>query len=76
MARAYVLVKTDIGQTQATQEALARLPGVRHADIVTGEYDLVVVIEVADAREIGRLIMRDIHGLPGIAGTTTHVVVG
>lgn len=76
MARAYVLVKADVGHAERVQEALARLPGVRDADIVTGEYDLIVVIEVPDAREIGRLIMREIHGLPGITSTNTYVVVG
>lgn len=76
MARAYVLVKTKVGNTQETQEALQAIPGVRTADVVAGEYDIIAVVEMPTAQELGQLVMREIHTLPGVASTTTYVVVG
>jgi DNA-binding Lrp family transcriptional regulator len=75
-ARAYVLVRTDVGKAKTVKEALQRLPGVTAADIVTGDYDLIVAIEQATPEELGRLVMEQIHGVPGVAATSTHVVVG
>jgi DNA-binding Lrp family transcriptional regulator len=75
MARAYILVKTDIGKAAELQPILRAIPGVRNADIVTGEYDLIVVIEKATTQELGQVVMRDIHGMPGVTTTTTFVVV-
>lgn len=76
MARAYVLVKTEVAKVEEIQTALKGIPGVRDVDIVTGDFDLIVVLELPSPHEIGRVVMREIHGLPGILTTTTHIVVG
>jgi len=75
-ARAYVLVKTEVGKAKAVKEALAGLPGVRSADIVTGDYDVIVAIEQATTEELGKLVMEHIHTTSGVTATSTHVVVG
>lgn len=75
-ARAYVLVHCDVGKARAVKEALASVPGVQHADIVTGDYDLIVVIEQPTVEDLGRLVLERIHGTPGVTATSTHVVVG
>lgn len=76
MARAYILVKTEVGRAEETREGLRRLPGVRDADVVAGEYDIIAVVERPTPQDLGQMVMREIHGLPGIASTTTYVVVG
>jgi DNA-binding Lrp family transcriptional regulator len=57
-ARAYVLVHCDVGKARSVKEALASVPGVLHADIVTGDYDLIVVVEQPTVEELGRLVPR------------------
>ncbi len=76
MTRAYVLVRTEVGKALEAQAALRERPGVVQADIVTGNYDLVVVAEEPTAQDLGRLVMRDIHGIPGVASTAPCVVMG
>ncbi|MCX7623228.1 MAG: Lrp/AsnC ligand binding domain-containing protein [Thermomicrobium sp.] len=75
-ARAYVLVHCDVGKAREVKEALVDVPGVQRADIVTGDYDLIVLVEQPTVEELGRLVLERIHGTPGVTATSTHVVVG
>lgn len=76
MARAYVLVKTDVGAAEKVQDELLRVSGVESADIVSGDCDLIVVVEGPSNEDIGRLVVRDIHGISGVGPTVTYVVIG
>ncbi len=75
-AQAYVLVHCDVGKARDVKQALSGVPGVQRADIVTGDYDLIVLIEQPTVEELGRLVLERIHGTPGVTATSTHVVVG
>ena len=76
MTRAYILVETAVGTIETVQTSLRELAGVRSVDIVTGDFDLILVAEAPNAHDIGRLVMREIHGIEGIGQTTTCIVVG
>jgi len=74
-ARAYVLVEAEAGQVRSIIEVLRGLAGVSAADAVTGPYDIVVTIETPDPRDIGRLVMNEIHGITGIKRTVTCLTI-
>jgi DNA-binding Lrp family transcriptional regulator len=74
-ARAYVLIEAEAGQVGSVIAALRGLPGVTAADAVTGPYDIIMTIETPDPRDIGRLVMNDIHGVTGIKRTVTCLVI-
>lgn len=76
MARAYILIHADVGMIEQVQASLRRLAGVREADVVTGDVDLVVTLDLPSTEDIGRLVMRELHGIEGVEGTTTYIVVG
>ena len=49
---------------------------VKHAaDAVTGPYDIIMTIETPDPRDIGRLVMNEIHGVTGIKRTVTCLAI-
>ncbi len=75
LARAYVLIEAEAGQVGSVIAALRGLQGVRTADIITGPYDLIAVIEVPDQRAIGRLVMDELHGIAGIKRTITCLAI-
>lgn len=75
LARAYVLIEAEAGQVGQVISALRALSGVRTADPVTGPYDIIVTIETADQRDIGRLVMNEIHGVEGIKRTITCLAI-
>jgi DNA-binding Lrp family transcriptional regulator len=73
--RAYVLITAAAGQAAAVAEALRALPGVAQADVVTGPYDVVAVVEAADVAALGRLVLNQLHGIPALANTLTLIAV-
>ena len=74
-ARAYVLIEAEAGQVSGVIAALRELTGVSLADPVTGPYDIIVTIETPDPRDIGRLVMNEIHGIGGIKRTVTCLAI-
>jgi DNA-binding Lrp family transcriptional regulator len=74
-ARAYVLIEAEAGQVGSVISALRELTGVSAADPVTGPYDIIVTIETPDPRDIGRLVMNEIHGVAGIKRTVTCLAI-
>jgi DNA-binding Lrp family transcriptional regulator len=73
--RAYVLITTEVGKAIEVAEQLRPLPGVQAADVVTGTYDVVLVLETGNTSDIGRLVLTQIHGTSGLKGTMTLMAV-
>jgi DNA-binding Lrp family transcriptional regulator len=74
-ARAYVLIEAEAGQVGSVIAALRAMPGVITADAVTGPYDIIVTVETPDPRDIGRLVMNEVHGVTGIKRTVTCLAI-
>lgn len=74
-AKAYILIEAEAGQVGSIIATLRGMPGVRAADPVTGPYDIVVIVETDDQRDIGRLVMNEIHGIHGIKRTITCLAI-
>ena len=75
-AKAYVLIETAAGHVHDVSVALRDLPGIRAADAVTGPYDIIATIVLADQRAIGKLVMDTLHGISGVKRTLTCIVIG
>ena len=71
--KAYVLIETAVGKTKDVLESLGQVKGIREADAVTGEYDIVAVIEAESLNSIGELVTGNIHTIRGIQRTTTYL---
>jgi DNA-binding Lrp family transcriptional regulator len=74
-SRAYVLIEAEAGQVGTVIALLRALPGVSIADPVTGPYDIIVTIETDDQRDIGRLVMNELHAIAGIKRTVTCLAI-
>ncbi len=73
--QAYVLVDCAPGKPFEIADALRRLTGIQSAHPVTGSYDVIAFVQAESMAELGNLLSRHIHRLPGIVKTTTNVVV-
>ena len=73
--KAYVLIETAVGKTKDVLDVLRGIDGVREADAVTGEYDIVAVVEADSLNHIGELVTGSIHTIGGIQRTTTYLSV-
>jgi DNA-binding Lrp family transcriptional regulator len=75
MMRAYVLINTRIGAIPAVIHNLRSLKTVKEAEMTFGEYDVVVVVEVNDVRQLADVVAKDIQTIPDIIRTTTCMAV-
>ena len=75
MAKVYVLIQTAVGKNRDVITVMKGLPGMISADIVTGPYDIIAMLEAKSLSDIGELITGKIHPIPGITRTVTCLVV-
>ena len=74
--KAYILIETSVGKTREVATALRALKGVQSADVVTGPYDIIAVVEGQDLGFIGDMVTGDVHVIGGITRSVTCLAVG
>ena len=72
--KAYVLIDVEVEKTGEVLEAIQRLEGVKSADLVTGPYDVVAAVEVADLDAVGSVV-KQIRSIAGVCKTMTCIGV-
>ena len=55
--------------------ALRALPGVPSADIITGAYDIIALVEALDMVAMATVVTSQIQVIPGVSRTITCVAV-
>ena len=74
-AKAFVLIETAVGKNKDVVAALKQLEGVKSVDIVTGPYDIIVIVERETLNDIGDLVTGKIHPIAGISRTVTCLAI-
>ncbi|MER3396338.1 MAG: AsnC family transcriptional regulator [Acidimicrobiia bacterium] len=75
MARAFVLIQTEVGKAAQVAEDVKKIEGVTSADDVTGPYDVIVQAEADTLDDLGKLVVSKIQLVEGITRTLTCPVV-
>jgi DNA-binding Lrp family transcriptional regulator len=73
--RAFVLIETAVGKTKEVVSALGQIANVQSVNVVTGGYDVIVIVEAADLASVGDTVTTNIHTIPGITRTVTCLAV-
>jgi anthranilate phosphoribosyltransferase len=73
MTDAFVHVHVDQGVAREAAESIAAVESVSAAHLVTGDYDIVAQLDLADTDDIPEVVARDIHGVTGVLDTVTNV---
>jgi DNA-binding Lrp family transcriptional regulator len=73
--RAFILIETAVGKSKDVAAAVQNLEGVKSVDIVTGPYDMIATVEMADLNAVGDLVTRGMHPIPGVTRTVTCLAV-
>ena len=71
--RAYLLIETQAGESNAVLETLKLLQQTVQVDRVTGPYDLIFIIEAVSLDEVGEIVREKIHTTPGISRTMSCI---
>lgn len=72
--RAYIFISTEKAQSRDVAGAIRALPYVTSAQVITGQFDVIAVVEAPD---LGMLwtIVEKAQVVPGVTKTTTNLVV-
>ncbi len=75
MARVYMLANTLAGKERFIRDTFRGTKGVVSADLITGAYDLAVILEAKDMNDIFNKILKEIRKIKGLTRTETFVAV-
>ena len=73
MVRAFIMVKTDAGQSADLLAAIRDQEGVVEAHIVAGQYDIIVDAVSEEGYELMQSVATGIRGLDGVVDTRTYI---
>jgi DNA-binding Lrp family transcriptional regulator len=73
-ASAYITLKIVQNSWRTVREQLLALPGVEHIALVSGEFDVLLLVHTADNRALRDLVLNRIQSLPAVLGTQTLLV--
>ncbi len=73
--KAYVLIKTQVGDIYPALGILRRISEVVSVNSTFGPYDIIALVEAADIDELSYLVARRIQGISEILETTTCIVL-
>lgn len=73
MLTALVLINVNRGAINETAQALLAIPGVAEVYSVTGEYDLVAILRLAQYDDLADVVTGRMIALDGITRTQTLV---
>ena len=74
--KAFILIETQVGRARQVALDLRALEGVKDADVITGSFDVIAVVEAPDMATMADLVTSRIQGIRGVLRTITCVVAG
>ncbi len=74
--RAFILIETQVGRARQVALDLRALEGVKDADVITGSFDVIAVVEAPDMATMADLVTSRIQGIRGVLRTITCVAAG
>lgn len=73
-ASAYVTLKIVQDSWRSVREKLTRLPGASHMALVSGDFDVLLLVHTADNRSLRDLVLTRIQSIPEVISTRTLLV--
>ena len=74
--RAFILIETEVGMSQQVVDSLRSMNGILSADVVTGLFDVIALIETADMTAMADIVTGQVQGVRGLKHTITCVAAG
>ena len=73
-ASAYITLKIVQNSWRAVRGQLLELPGVEHMALVSGDFDVLLLVHTVDNRALRELVLNRIQSIPEVLGTHTLLV--
>ncbi|MDT0266942.1 Lrp/AsnC family transcriptional regulator [Streptomyces sp. DSM 44915] len=73
-ACAYITLKIVQDSWRTVREQLSRLPGAAHIALVSGDFDVLLLVHTTDNRQLRELVLTRIQAIPEVLSTRTLLV--
>lgn len=73
-ASAYITLKIVQNSWRTVREKLQELPGTAHIALVSGDFDVLLLVHTADNRALRELVLTRIQAIPEVLSTRTLLV--
>ncbi len=73
-ASAYITLKIVQNSWRTVREQLLTLPGVAHIALVSGDFDVLMLVHTADNRTLRELVLTKIQAVPEVLSSRTLLV--
>lgn len=74
-AQAYILIEGAAGTVPSILKKIRSIEGVKTANAVTGQYDLIALVEADDVNAVGKVSYSKIQMIEGVIRTVTCNVI-
>jgi DNA-binding Lrp family transcriptional regulator len=72
---AYVNVKIQQRSWRSFRDKVAAVPGVEHVTLVSGEYDIVLLVRAVDVKELRDVILERLQDMPEVLATQMNFIL-
>ncbi|MGH9105223.1 MAG: Lrp/AsnC family transcriptional regulator [Acidimicrobiales bacterium] len=72
---AFVHIKIDQHAWKVLRGLVAALPGVEHVALVSGDFDLVVLVRLHDPSDLRDVVLERLHAIEGVTATRTTFIL-
>jgi len=73
MVRAFIMVKTEAGESATVCDQIREQDGILEAHVVAGQYDIIVEAEDEEVYEVIHSVATDLTELEGVVDTRTYI---
>jgi DNA-binding Lrp family transcriptional regulator len=70
---AYIMVKANTGEADRLKEDISAIEGVERANIVAGDVDIIVKVNVDSPADVKTIAASEIQGIAGVEDTQTYI---
>jgi len=71
---AYIFVETTTGKAREVSTTIQQIKGVMRCNTITGPYDVIVLVEANDIRQLSDVVVTQIQATPGVLRTMTNII--
>ena len=75
MVKVTIFMKLKLGVGQRVIRELSAIPQIKEIYFITGEYDLVIMVETKDGEELEHIYTEKIEKIEGITSSNSHLIM-